>query len=546
MSYLTIGERDDEGPSSSPVEIDLDQYIEQGLRVGIFAASGSGKGWLLGVLLEEFIEAGLPIIAIDPESELWTFQEAGALVLGGPHGDVPLPRTDEGVRKAIEFGVAFRTPIIFDLGGVRGSVNLLREGERISSILWDIADSSRTRIVFAVTEAEVFAPQSVPKTGPQPEMLATINKRGRKRGVAVLLETQRPADIANAVITQCNVRLIGRMDDTADYDRVKRYVTPMTFTQMHRLQTGHFMLDGEEVAVRARRVTHGGGTPIGGEIALAQRPTPEGLADIIAGLREPEVEVDLPTTAAEVKAAGNSVAGMVARADLDRVEERLRLAERTATTLRSESAAKDATLTSLEREVERLRADVIRGDRAIDTLAALRAALVPVLGELPSMDVRVGLPDGSTLSSLSEEDVKRLIRLHAPAGGPSAPSLLPVEALRARYLEAAAQRLVAAVEALEADERDVLLFLLPQTKFLTINAIQKGVSGTEGGDGRKRWEKALVPLVRLGLVKTGSSGGMGRQQDVDAWVAKGLAPHEPTAEELAQVKNRALSVVMSR
>lgn len=526
MTDLRIGAIE-YGDHAEPAIIDLDAYEQQGLRVGIFAASGSGKGWLLGVLLEEFIaQTTYPIICIDPESELWTFQEAGALVLGGPHGDAPLPRSDAGIRKAIEFGLAGYRPIVFDLGGIRGAANLLREGERISNILWDVADTARQNIVFAVTEAEVFAPQQVPKTGPAPEMLATITKRGRKRGIISLLETQRPADIANAVITQCNVRLIGRMDDTSDYDRIKRYVAPATFTQMHRLATGTFMLDGLEVLVRGRNVTHGGGTPIGGEIAIAKRAT-EGLAEIIAALREPEPEprssdpgVD-PATFHAIVASGQRAA-----------EQRASRAEAGLATALDDLRAQDGRIASLERQVGDLRP-------MAEVAGQLRKALIALIGE------QIVAPDRA--AGLVEEDIIALIRLHAPTGGASAPALLPVEALRARYLEAAAQRLVEAVEALEADSREALLFLLsqPEENF-SITAIAKALSGNDSGGARERWGKAVLPLVKAGLARHAGSGKMARQQDVDAWVASALGPHNPSTAEVAQVKSRALSVVMSR
>lgn len=538
MAELSIGTEDSAG-FDAPVAIDLDGYEEQGLRVGIFAASGSGKGWLLGVLLEEFIGLGYPVIAIDPESELWTFQEVGALVLGGPHGDVPLPRSDDGVRKAIEFGVSFHTPIIFDLGGITGGAALLREGERISGILWQYADEVRQRIVFAVTEAEVFAPQTVPTRGVQPEILATITKRGRKRGMITLLETQRPADIANAVITQCNVRLIGRMDDTADYDRVKRYVTPTTFTEMHRLPTGTFMLDGLPVQVRARRVTHGGGTPIGGEITIAAHPTPKGLAEIIAALREPD---PVPARIGLPEDLGHSeMIVTVPGTALVAAEQRAARAEAGLAQALTDVQVSGARIASLERQVTDARP-------LAEVAAQLRKALLALVGE-QIVTAQINMPDGSTFhgnQGLGEEDIIDLIRRHAPTGGAGAPALLPVEALRTRYLEATAQRLVETVEGLDPDEREALLFLVGQGTFQTTNAVSKALSHSDSGGVRERWGKALHSLTAKGLVEVGGSGKMGRRERIAAWVASTLGPHSPTDAEVEQVKNRALSVVMSR
>lgn len=541
MTRFTVGTFDGRGDIAA---VDTADYEQQGLRIGIFGASGSGKGWLLGLLLEQAHADSLPIIAIDPESELWTLQEVGALVLGGPHADAPIPPGADGIRAAMEYAIETATPLVFDLGGHSKASELLREGERIMQVFYSMTGSLRTRVVFAVTEAEIFAPQQVPRQGVAPETLAAIQKRGRKRGVIPIIETQRTADIAKATISQCNVRFIGHLDEPLDYDNVKRHVADSgwTFPRMRGLHTGHFVMtpDGWEVAVGARTVTHGGATPLGGEVQLARRATPEGLAEIIERMRAASAVEEAAAEAVGVSrtSARPEVGGvLLTREDAELYRHHQERIAELETTL----AAVRVDVQQADDEIGRLRGNMKLHEADSASLANLRRALIPIIGE----NVAAELGEATFVGGLSEQDVIGLIRQHAPAGS-GAISVLPVEALRTRYLEQTAERLYETVVRLEPDEREALLFLIGQGSFQSINAVAKALSGSDSGGVRDRWGKALQALNAKGLIAVGGSGRSGRRANVEAWIRSALGPHSPTEEEVEAVKQRALSVLMTR
>lgn len=530
------------------VTIDLDEYEQSGARFGIFGASGSGKGWLLGVLLEELHRLGYPIIAIDPESELHTLQEIGALVLGGPHGDAPIPTTVKVLQDAMRFAIRTGTPLVFDLGGTEGAdgddeAAIQREGVRIMQVFNRMADTLRTSVVFAVTEAELFAPQQVARSGISSKVFATIQKRGRKRGVIPILETQRTADIAKSVIAMCNVRFIGHLDEPLDYDNVKRHITGWTFEKMRRLPTGMFIKTPEEIAVtvKARTVTHGGGTPVAGDEPVARTRTSSAELDaMVEALRSaaptPEPEEAGPVRAMVVGGRGGKTAEVTQAA----IDAALRTANGRITELESSRDSFREMHAAAEREVDRLRH--VEGEkRVVETvLATLREGLIAVLGD--DATPRYIEFDGAAGGGLSEADVVRLIAQHAHTGAGSA-AMVPVEALRVRFLEAAAQRLYEVVENLTDDERAVALFLIAHPTFHSINAIQKAITGSDGGGARKRWEDAILGVVRPGLAVIGGSGRSGRKENVDAWLRGALGAHEATDAEVADVKNRALALI---
>lgn len=538
--------------------LDLASYDQQGLRIGIFGASGAGKGWLLGLTLEQFHALDIPIICIDPESELWTLQEMGALVLGGPHGDAPIPATASGVRQAMEFAISSGTPVVFDLGGVgdEDPSLVLAEGERLMRVFNRISGSLRQRVVIAVTEAELFAPQQVPRSGLQPQMLAAIQKRGRKRGVIPVIETQRTADIAKSVISQCNKRFIGHLDEPLDFDNVKRHVSGWKFEDFRRLPTGQFVMTPEvqEIVVGARTVTHGGGTPLSGEVTLQRRDTSAELAAMLDRLRaQPTVETDedevsgaasvgaRPTGTRERAQQAEPGAVLLTRADATAYRQQQ---ARLRTVTGERDAAREAHLAA-DRERERLLGELGRYQDEHDLLMTIRRDLIALMGE--GLGATIQMPDGATYEphGLSEEDVLGLIRAHAPAGGADAVMVAPTAALRSRYLEAAAQRLYAEVAALSEDEREALQFLLAHTTYQSIADVSRGITGSDSGGMKERWAKALKNLVTGGLAVQGGEGRMGRKENVDAWVAKALEAHDPTEEEVAAVRGRALSLLLA-
>ncbi|MFS8067608.1 MAG: helicase HerA domain-containing protein, partial [Byssovorax sp.] len=92
------------------LSVSLADYARTGLRFGIWASSGRGKSFGVGVLCEELLAAGIPVIALDPEGEIFTLRERfRVLVLGGAHADLPLPTGDAAValalRKALDEGL---------------------------------------------------------------------------------------------------------------------------------------------------------------------------------------------------------------------------------------------------------------------------------------------------------------------------------------------------------------------------------------------------------------------------------------------------------
>ena len=546
MTVMHIGRKLD----GSPFEIDIADFEESGLRVGVFGSSGAGKGYLAGVVLEELIDH-YPVIMLDPEHELWTFQESGALVVGGPRGDAPFTERREPIEEAVRFAFREARILVFDLKDIaedveRGEQGLQRAGELVGRVVWSVAEELRTRAVFAVSEAHIFAPQQVVKGGMQPQMLRTIAARGRRRGLSLVLETQRPADIQKSVIAQCNVRFLGRFDDGTDFDAIKRHLPKelQTLQAVQALDHEFYVRQAEGLIVaRTRLVTHGGSTPPeGGEIKIGRRADRGALAEVIARLTE---EAGRPPGATDGSASGTDDSGRTGRASAETSTPDARIWVRRSDhdtmveALRDELTSTQDLLTAAERIASQ--AEAFRTSVADPLREAMHALLGPT-------EAVIQMPDGTTAEtfmtgSVTEERVRELIHQHTPSGN-GAVSLTPVEKLRSDFMEAQAQRIVERMRKLSADERRALLFLLTRDTYQSIAQIAKGLDGRGDGTVHRIWRDVLVALDHEGLVSKGGSGGSKYQEQVTRMIARELAPHHPSAEEITSVRDRALSVVM--
>ncbi len=77
-------------------------------------------------------------------------------------------------------------------------------------------------IMFVCEEAHRYAPQN-PRLGFEPtkRALARIAKEGRKHGLSLCVVSQRPSELAEGILSQCNTVFALRMSNQADQDYVR-------------------------------------------------------------------------------------------------------------------------------------------------------------------------------------------------------------------------------------------------------------------------------------------------------------------------------------
>lgn len=263
----------------------------KGLRIAVIGESGSGKSWTVGVLAEEALDCGIQVVIFDLHGEHTGLATAydNVLVIG-KNGDLPLSgKLAKVYREAYESGFS----LVFDLSEV--FVDLNKYDDIVLPIvkeLWLSHIENRRSALWIVEEAQLMAPQERSREATRRvNLLKSIAMGGRKFGVMLVLATQRPAELNKGVLSQCYLRLFGRLTEMRDREAVKDYLKPISADELKKLNTGEFYVYGlrEEpflAKIKSERKTQPGGyTP---EIAAAR---PEKSVKILESLRKKAEEI---------------------------------------------------------------------------------------------------------------------------------------------------------------------------------------------------------------------------------------------------------------
>jgi hypothetical protein len=270
-------------PAGGPITIDLQELLAT--RLLVQGNSGSGKSHLLRRLLEESA-AIVQQIVIDPEGDFVTLAEPfGHIVIdGAAYSSVEIERLAARVRK-------HRASVVLALDGLEIDAQM-RCAALFLSALFDAPREDWFPALVVVDEAQMFAPAAAGEVNDEARRLSlaamtNLMCRGRKRGLAGVIATQRLAKLAKNVAAEASNFLMGRtfldidMQRAADLLGMERRQAE----QIRDLQRGHFLGLGPAVSRRPVAVRVGSvqtGTR-GGSHGLAPPPvaSPEELRDLL-------------------------------------------------------------------------------------------------------------------------------------------------------------------------------------------------------------------------------------------------------------------------
>lgn len=218
--------------------VDLLEFLES--RGLVQANSGGGKSWLIRRLVEQAF-GKTQVIILDTEGEFSTLRERYDFVLAGRGGDTAAdPKTAALLaRRALEH----KFSLIVDLSDLtpqekKHYVRLFTEAMmQAPKELWPI---NFARCILVIDEAHRYCPQA----GESEAMDAVINAAdaGRKRGVCVVLATQRISKLHKDAAAECNNKMIGR--SSLDVD-MKRAADELGFTKREDQLTLRILKPGE-------------------------------------------------------------------------------------------------------------------------------------------------------------------------------------------------------------------------------------------------------------------------------------------------------------
>jgi|GEM_PF-4326771 len=242
--------------------LQLEDFARTGLRVGVWASSGRGKSYGVGVFCEELLAAGIPVIAIDPESELHTLRERyRVLVLGGPKEDLPLPPGRLSIRQSLEAACEQALGLVVDLSDLPSSKQQQEAARPWLEELWVLLSERRMPAALVIEEVHLFAPQS--GSAVTAEIMQRFAKQGRKRGAILVAASQRTQAVSKEFMSQLNFPAIGGFETERDYDAVKAVVDGQPFDTFRSLDPGCFYLPAARrfERWRPRLTSHGGDAP---------------------------------------------------------------------------------------------------------------------------------------------------------------------------------------------------------------------------------------------------------------------------------------------
>jgi hypothetical protein len=270
--------------------LDLEELLAT--RLLVQGNSGSGKSYLLRRLLEQSA-AWVQQAIIDPEGDFVTLAERfGHVVVDAARSEAELVRVAQRVRQ-------HRASVVLNLEGLDA------EGQMrcAAAFLGGLFEAERDLwypLLVVVDEAQLFAPAVAGEVSDEARKLSlgamtNLMCRGRKRGLAGVIATQRLAKLAKNVAAEASNFLMGRtfldidMARAADLLGMERRQAEM----FRDLERGHFVALGPALSRRPLPVKIG---PVETEargasprlMPLPEQPAPE-LRELIFQAPEPDL-----------------------------------------------------------------------------------------------------------------------------------------------------------------------------------------------------------------------------------------------------------------
>ena len=229
-------------------------------RTCVLGSSGSGKSYTVGVLCEELCRNEVPFAIVDTEGEhtglkekfeaIWVGEEDGSDL---SWGNIDL---NDLARQAPDI-----SPLILDVS------DLTDPRDKVSSFvsaLYQTLTERRTPYLVVVEEADKFVPQY----GQRVPIFAEVARRGRKRGMGLMICSQRPSLVDKNVLSQCGNQLIGKLIIQNDLQSVAQFFPgkglPKELTSLKAGQffaMGGFATTPSLVTIKKRITRPGGVTP---------------------------------------------------------------------------------------------------------------------------------------------------------------------------------------------------------------------------------------------------------------------------------------------
>jgi hypothetical protein len=241
------------GPGK-PAALDLEELLAT--RLLVQGNSGSGKSHLLRRLLEQSA-SWVQQCVIDPEGDFVTLADRfGHVVVDAQRTEAELTRIAGRIRQ-------HRVSVVLNLEGL----DVEQQMRAAAAFLGGMFDADRDHwypVLVVVDEAQLFAPAAAGEVSDEARKVSlgamtNLMCRGRKRGLAGVIATQRLAKLAKNVAAEASNFLMGRTFLDIDMARAADLLgMDRRQAEMFRdLARGHFVALGPAMSRRPLPITIG-------------------------------------------------------------------------------------------------------------------------------------------------------------------------------------------------------------------------------------------------------------------------------------------------
>ena len=264
------------------VDTETTPWKTEGLRVGLWGGSGSGKSNTAALFAEQFLRQGGVLVAFEPRAEYHTLKEKfDVVVCGGPYSkDLDfVPSSPATYAKAVvENGVS----LIFYTSDVEDEDKLIDFVSKFLRYLLKYNEVVKRPIMLLTEETEEYTPMSTKGRVSPPWVFSrmirqfkTAQRDARKLNIVTVNLSPRPQEVNYTIRQLCNLTLYGKFS-AQDANYVDRgCLKPLrekgySFykgADLTDLKTGQFavILSGKSIPIQTitepRMTRHGAETP---------------------------------------------------------------------------------------------------------------------------------------------------------------------------------------------------------------------------------------------------------------------------------------------
>jgi DNA helicase HerA-like ATPase len=188
---------------------------------------GSGKTFAAKGTLERPLAQGSRVCIVDPTGAWWGLKSSAdgksagfpVVVFGGDHADVPIDdRAGAALGELVAKGAL---QCVVDVSGMTmgGRVRFMTEFQEA------LYHHNRATLYLVYDEADMFAPQR-----PMPDQTVMLNRaeqivrRGRIKGLRVMMITQRPAELHKSVLSQAGTLVALKLTSPQDRKAIGEWI----------------------------------------------------------------------------------------------------------------------------------------------------------------------------------------------------------------------------------------------------------------------------------------------------------------------------------